>query len=143
MTADQSASFISRLFAEAFNQGDLAVVDDLLAPDYITHTTFGGAPHGSGGLKELIAMLRTAFPDLHCTVEDEISEDDRFAAHWMMGGKHEGVFLGSSPTGRRVEVQGIIFGRIANGRVVEDWTLIDQMSMLRQLRIIPPVKGNP
>ena len=112
------------------------------SPDHFTHTTFGGAPHGPGGLKWLIAMFRTAFPDLHCTVEDEISVDDRFAAHWTIRGTHKGLFLGNPPTGRPVEVQGIIFARTANGRIVEDWTLVDQLGILQQLGLIPPTIGH-
>ena len=140
MSTDRTESLIRRIFDEAFNQGNLAVVDELLSSDHFTHTAFGGVPHGPGGLKWLIAMFRTAFPDLHCTIEDEIREVDRFAAHWTMRGTHRGLFLGNPPTGRLVEVQGLIFARTANGRIVEDWTLVDQMGILQQLGIVPPPK---
>lgn len=68
MPTDRAESLIRRIFDEAFNQGNLAVVDELISLDHLAHTAFGGAPHGPGGLKWLIAMFRTAFPDLHCTV---------------------------------------------------------------------------
>ena len=130
----------ANLAVEAFNQGHLAVVDELLSPDYFTHTAFGGGSPGPVGLKWLIAMFRTAFPDLHCTVEGEIREGDQFAAHWMMNGTHRGLFMGNPPTGRQVNVQGMIFCRIENGRLVEDWTLIDQIGILQQLGLVPPVR---
>ena len=142
MLTDRTESLIRRLFDEAFNRGNLAVVDELLSPDHFTHTAFGGAPHGPGGLKWLIVMFRAAFPDLHCTVEDEIREGNSFAAHWTMRGTHRGLFLGNPPTGRPVAVQGIIFARTANGRIVEDWTLVDQMGILHQLGMIPPPSGH-
>lgn len=138
MPTDRTESIIGRIFGEAFNQGNLAVVDELLSSDHFTHTPFGGAPHGSRGLKWLIAVFRTAFPDLHCAVEDEIREGDKFAAHWRMRGTHKGLFLGNPPTGRPVEVQGIIFARTEDGQIIEDWTLVDQMGILQQLGIVPP-----
>lgn len=130
---------IFRIFDEAFNQGNLAVVDQVVSPNHFAHITFGGGPHGPGGLRWLIATFRTAFPDLKCTVEDEIREGDTVAARWMMRGTHQGLFLGNPPTGRPVEVQGIIFARISNGRIAEDWTLIDQMGILQQLGLVPPL----
>ena len=138
MPTGRSDSLIRRIFEEAFNQGDLAVADEVLTPDHFAHTAFGGAPNGPQGLKWLIAMFRTAFPDLHCTVEDEIQEGGQFAAHWTLRGTHKGSFLGNPPTGRSVVVQGIIFARTENGRMVEDWTLIDQLGILQQLGLVPP-----
>jgi steroid delta-isomerase-like uncharacterized protein len=140
MTINQTESLISCLFAEVFNQGNLAVMDELLSPDYFTHTAFGGASLDPRGLKWLIAMFRTAFPDLHCNVEDEIRDGNRFAAHWTMHGTHRGLFMGNSPTDRRVEVQGMIFGRIENGRITEEWILIDQLGILQQLGLVPPAR---
>lgn len=69
----------------------------------------------------MIIMFRTAFPDLHCIVEDEINEGHKSAAHWTMRGTHQGPFLGNPPTGRPIIVQGIIFAHIENGRITEDW----------------------
>jgi len=138
MSSTQFQSPIYRIFEEAFNQGNLDVVDEVLTHDHFTHNIFGGGPNGPQGLKCLIAMFRTAFPDLHCTLEDEIRQGDQLAAHWTMRGTHNGLFLGNPPTGRLVEVQGIIFASTVDGRIVEDWTLIDQMGILQQLGIVPP-----
>ena len=137
MSAIQFQTPIHRIFEEAFNQGNLAVVDELLTPDHLAHNAFGGVPNGPQGLKWLIAIFRTAFPDLHCIIEDEIREGDKFAAHWTMRGTHKGLFSGNPPTGRPIEVRGIIFGHISNDRIAEDWTLLDQMGILQQLGIIP------
>ena len=131
-------TLVKQLFEEAFNQGNLAKVDDVLAPDHYAHITIGGAPNGPQGLKLMIAIFRTAFPDLLCTVDDEIVEGDRFAVRWTMRGTHKGPFLGNQPTGGPVEMQGMIFARLENGRMVEDWTLIDQMGILQQIGVIPP-----
>jgi steroid delta-isomerase-like uncharacterized protein len=127
-----------RILDQAFNQGDLAIVDEVLAPDHHTHITIGGAPHGPQGLKLMIASFRLAFPDLYCTVEDEIVEGEKFAVRWSMHGTHRGMFLGNPPTGKQVDMLGIIFGRTENGRIIEDWTLTDQLGILQQLGIVPP-----
>jgi len=142
MPTDRSDSLIRRIFEEAFNLGHLSVVDELLSSDHLAHNALGGAPNGPQGLKWLIAMFRAAFPDLYCTVEDEIREGDQFSAHWTMRGTHKGSFLGNPPTGRPIKVQGIIFARVSNGRIVEDWTLVDQLGILQQLGLVPPPAGH-
>jgi steroid delta-isomerase-like uncharacterized protein len=131
-------SLVRRIFELAFNHGDLAIVDELLAPDSITHIPAWGMPASRMGLKLFIASLRIAFPDLHCAIEDEITIGDKFSAHWTMHGTHKGLFLGNPPTGRQVEVQGIIFAHFENGRIVKDWLLIDQLGILQQLGLVPP-----
>ena len=137
MASTQIQSPIYRIFEDAFNRGNLGVVDELLSYDHLAHNAFGGAPNGPQGLKWLIAMFRTAFPDLQCTVEDEISEGDKFAAHWTMRGTHKGLFMGNLPTGKQMQAHGIIFARFEQGMIVEYWMLIDQFGLLQQLGIIP------
>ena len=138
MSTDRKDSLIRRMVEHAFNQGVLTVVDELLAPDGITHIPSWGMPHTREGLKQLIALFRSAFSDLQCTVEDEIRVADSIAAHWTMRGTQTGLFLGNRPSNRRIVVQGMIFAHIQNGRIVEHWMLLDQMGMLQQLGIVPP-----
>jgi steroid delta-isomerase-like uncharacterized protein len=142
VSADRTDSLIRRLFEQAFNQGMVAVVDELVAPNSITYTPTWGMLNNREGFKRLIAMFRSAFPDLHCTVEDEITQGDKVAAHWTMCGTHTGLLLGNHPTRRPIVVQGMIFARTENGQIVEDWTLIDQMGMLQQLGIVPPPRSS-
>jgi steroid delta-isomerase-like uncharacterized protein len=123
---------------QGFNQGNLAVVEKLVAPDAISHHLGWGVPANRMGLKQLIAMLRTAFPDLHCSVEDEIFQDDKFAAHWKMRGTHKGPFLGNPPTNKPIVVQGIFYGCVQDRQVIENWVLLDQIGMLQQLGLVPP-----
>ncbi len=131
-------SIIRRILDKAFNQGDLAIVDECVAADIITHFECWGMPDDRMGLKLFIATFRTAFPDLHCTVEDEIQEGNKFAAHWTMRGTNQGPFMGNAPTGKPVSVPGIIYGRYENGRIAQDLMLMDQLGLLQQLGIVPP-----
>lgn len=137
MPATQFRSPIYRILEEAFNQGKMAVVAEVVTPDHFAHNAFGSVPNAPQGLKWLIAMYRTAFPDLHCTVEEEIREDDKFAYLWTMCGTHKGLFLGNPPTGKQMQTQGIIFARFEKEKIMEYQILIDQFGLLQQLGIIP------
>lgn len=137
MATTQTLSPIRLLFYEAFNQGNLAIVDEMLSSDHFAHNALSGAPNGPDGLKWLVAMFRAAFPDLHCNVDDEIRGGDKFSAHWTMRGMHKGLFMGYQPTGKQIQVHGIIFGKFENGMIVEYWMLIDQLRLLQQLGNIP------
>ncbi|MCJ7661801.1 MAG: ester cyclase [Anaerolineales bacterium] len=132
-----TASLIQRIFDLAFNQGDLAILDELVAGNSINHTMHRGMSTSRLGLKQLIAAYRTGFPDLLCTIEDEINKSDQVAALWTMSGTHKGFFMGNPPTGKQMQVQGIIFARLEGGMIVAYWMLIDQFGMLQQLGIIP------
>jgi predicted ester cyclase len=137
-----ASSIVRQLVEQAFNLGNLAVVDELVLLDAASHTPGWGLPANRLGLKQLIANLRAAFPDLHCTVADDIGRETRSAALWMLRGTHQGPFLGNMPSGRRVEVLGFVFAHIKNGRISEGWLLIDQISMLQQIGAVPPPSGN-
>ena len=131
-------SVLQRIFDHAFNEGNLAAIDELVAPDGISHHLSWGMPANRMGLKQLIAMLRTAFPDLQCSIEDEIIEGDKIAAHWALRGTHKGLFLGNSPTNKQILAQALIYARIENSQIIESWTMIDQMDIWQQLGLVPP-----
>ena len=130
-------SLIRRIYEEGFNQGNLSELDQLVTPGAVLSI----CPTVSGAwedLRQLIVTLRTGFPDLRCTVEQVIHEGDRVAVHWALCGTHTGPFLGHRPTNRRVEVQGVLHGRMTGKRLAEVWALIDRLSLLQQLGLVPP-----
>ncbi|MDQ6909246.1 MAG: ester cyclase [Actinomycetota bacterium] len=88
-------------------------------------------------MKELVAGLRSAIPDLHSPLLDVTAEDDRVAVRFSWRGTHGGEFDGISPTGRPVNVQGSALYRVAEGRIVEAWADFDTVSLLRQLGALP------
>ena len=89
----ETSSLLRRIFDQAFNQGNLAIVDEVVSVDVNSHLASWGMPASRLGLKQWIASIRTAFPDLSCTVEGEIGEGDKFAAHWMMARHTPGYVL--------------------------------------------------
>ncbi|MGD9894224.1 MAG: ester cyclase [Dehalococcoidia bacterium] len=92
-----------------------------------------GRPPGPAGVKQHIAMLRSAFPDLQVTIEDLIAEADRVVARLTMRGTHDGDFRGRTPTGRPVTWTGIVIYRLRDGRVVEQWSHFDTRALIEQI----------
>ncbi len=140
---EANKALVRRVVEEAYNQGNLAVVDEVAAPDAVSHGTPPGWPAGVEGARQFIVMWRTAFPDIHSTIEDQIAQGDRVVTRWTARGTHQGEMMGIPPTGRPVTVSGMTINRISGGRVVEDWTVVDQLGLLQQLGALPAPGGTP
>ena len=124
---------------EIWGDGNLALIDDYVADDYVEHNTAYPDPiQGPEGYKENVRMVRAAFPDMDVTTEDLIAEGDKVVARYTITGTHEGAFMGMEPTGETVAVEGISIGRLEDGQVVEGWSNIDVLGMLQQLGAIDP-----
>jgi steroid delta-isomerase-like uncharacterized protein len=123
-----------RYFEEAWNRGDVAVLDEILAPDYVNHTpSTPNPPPGPAGLKPIILAMRRAFPDLHYAIKDVISTEDAVTIRVVMTGTHRGDLFGLAPTGRRVRVDQINIEHIRDGRIVAHWRVTDELKLMRQL----------
>ena len=133
MSAENKA-IIRRLFDEVVNGGDLATIDELFAPTYFRQDPDSpGLPPGPEVFKQLITTYRTAFPDLHVTVDDLIdAEDDRVVVRWTARGTHQGEFLGMVPTGRPVVFTGISIYPLVGGKIAEDWVNRDTHGLKEQ-----------
>lgn len=130
-----------RLIEEVWNRGNFAVVDEVIASDYIGHSsTPAGETHGREGYKQFYATLREAFPDLQVTIADQIAEADKVVTRWTAHGTHKGEFQGIAPTGRQGAITGITIDRIANGKVVECWSNVDDLGMMRLLGVVPALE---
>ncbi len=130
---------IARRFYEAgWNQGNLAIFDELLAPNYVLHDPGFPEPiRGPEGFKQYYAGYRFAFPGNQITVEDYIAEGDTVVCRWTGHGTHKGELMGIAPTGKQVTVTGITIGRFVNGMFVESWSNFDALGMLQQLGVVP------
>jgi steroid delta-isomerase-like uncharacterized protein len=133
----QNRDTIERFAREAFNEGNLDVADEVYSPTYVYHG--GGSPEERTPeeVKRFVGLYRSAFPDLHTTVEDTISEGETVAYRWTARGTHEGELMGIAPTRREVEIIGITIARFADGKIVEEWNQFDQLGMLQQVGAIP------
>lgn len=136
MSTQPNKAFVRRYYDEVLNQRNLAVLDDLLAPTFVSYL-----PHGVGidrnQYMQAIRMSHAAFPDLHVTIEDQIAEDDKVVTRYRAQGTHAGGFAGIPATNKPVTVTAIHIHRLTNGKLVEHWEMIDLFGMLQQLGVIP------
>ena len=137
MSEENKAAF-RRIPEELFNSGNLDLADELFSSDYIEHAPVPpGWPSGLEGFKMFVAMLHTAFPDLHYTVENVLAEGELAAGHVTVRGTHQGEFLGIAPTGREVTWSETHVGRFENGKLVEYWGNSDDLGIMQQLGAVP------
>jgi steroid delta-isomerase-like uncharacterized protein len=138
MSTEENKAVIRRLIEEFINQGNTAVAEALVAEDHVALGPSPGQEQGREGLIATIARMRTAFPDLEWTIEDMIAEGDRVAVYFIWRGTHQGEFLGIPPTGKRVTVAGMGFDYCAAGQCKKSRVLMDSMSLMQQLGVVPP-----
>lgn len=133
--SEQNKVLVRETFDEIWNEGELTVIDESFASDYVGHST--KEIHGPEGAKQFVTMLLNAFPDYHYTVEDEIAEADRVVHRWTARGTHQGTFQGIPPTGKEIILTGTSIYRVAEGKLVEGWTTADLLGLLQQLGVAP------
>ena len=134
MSAEQNKALVRHMVEEMFNQGNIQRADDFLAPNFVEHEELpGGIPRNREGVKQLTAMLRSAFPDFKATIEDTVAEGEKVVIRMTWRGTHKGEFMGVPPTGRQVSFGVIDIIRIAGGKFVEHWGQIDSMGLMQQL----------
>jgi steroid delta-isomerase-like uncharacterized protein len=139
VSAEEHKTLIRRFVEEAFNRGNLDVVDEVYTPDYVGHNA--GDPEGvrgPEGVKQFVDLYRGAFPDIHTTIEDMVAEGEKVAYRWTARGAHRGELMGIAPTGHQVTITGITIERIAGGKIAETWNNFDRLGMMRQLGVAPP-----
>jgi len=138
MSTEENKAMVRRIFEEAINKGNLSVVDEVMASNYVYHFP-GQDVKGPEGFKQFIYMMRTAFPDLHITIDDMIAEGDRVATRETLRGTHKGDFMGIAATGKQVTFTGMVFVHFVGGKEVEAWGSMDQLGMMQQLGVVPPM----
>jgi steroid delta-isomerase-like uncharacterized protein len=134
MSTEQNKAMARQMIEEVISRGDLSRVDEYLAPDFVEREELPpGLPGGREGVKQLTAILHSAFPDFKATVDDLVAEGDKVVIRQTWRGTHRGEFMGVPPTGKSVSFGVIDVLRIAGGKVVEHWGLMDSMSLMQQL----------
>jgi steroid delta-isomerase-like uncharacterized protein len=137
MGAETNKEIIRRLAEEPW-RGNLDVIDEHVADDYVGHDPSQPEPlRGPAGVKQFVEAYRTAFRDVRITVEEQLAEGDTVATRWTGRGTHEGELMGIAPTGKEATVTGITISRLRNDKVVEEWTNWDTLGMLVQLGAVP------
>jgi steroid delta-isomerase-like uncharacterized protein len=137
MSAEESKAIVRRFWG-VWEEGNIDLVDELLAPDYINHTpATPDQPTGPEGVKAVVAMFRSGMPDLRVVIEDMIAEGDKVAVRYTLEGIHEGDLFGVPPTGQRLSIKSISVERVSDGKIREHWRVTDSLDMMQQLGVIP------
>jgi len=139
MSAEENKAILRREMVEVWNKGNLAVVDELVANNFVLHDPSQPTEvRGPEGLKQYVTAFRTAFPDLHITFEDQVAEGDKVATRITLRGTHKGELAGIPATGKQVTITSISIDRLEAGKFVETFVSSDTLGLLQQLGVIPP-----
>jgi steroid delta-isomerase-like uncharacterized protein len=130
---DRNKAIYQRYIQQVFNQGQLDLLDELLSPSYMYHEAPPGIVPGIEGIKQVVSMFRTAFPDLEITIDDQIAEGDMVCSRATTRGTHQGEIFGMPATGKVVTMTGLTLVRIVDRRIAESWVKNDVMALMNQL----------
>lgn len=135
---------VRRGFEEVWNQGKLSVIDEVNAPDLISHNTGRPDDIGVAAFKKFVTDARTAFPDVHFTIDELIAQGDTFAVRATITGTHTGLLAITGeipplpPTGKRINLAASIMLHLKGGKIAETWAVVDNLDFLGQLGVFSP-----
>ena len=136
-----NANTVRRFYDEVINGGNVGLIDELLAPDFVEHQEFPGIPPTRDGVKQFFTMWRAAFPDTKAKIELIVEQGDEVAVYGTWRGTHQGEFMGIPSTGKQIEVPSADFARFRDGLCVEHWGVFDGGIMMQQMGLIPEMAG--
>lgn len=136
MAEPRNVAVIGRFIEEVLNQGRLEVADEIVAEDFVELDPLPGQRQGREGLKEVIGMMRTAFPDLHWVVEETVVSGEKVVSRFTWTGTHRGTFLGIPATGKSVSVKGVVIDRVLDGKMTDSRILMDTFGLMQQLGVV-------
>src|ERR1700679_1959494 len=117
MSELENVKVIARFLEEVINQGRLEQADELVAVDFVELDPLPGQRQGREGLKEVIGMMRAAFPDIHWSADETVASGDKVVTRFTWTGTHRGAFLGVPATGKSVSVKGVVIDELAGGKL--------------------------
>jgi predicted ester cyclase len=144
MSTEANKAITRQVYQDIFGQGQMSLIDELCAADYIEHVppvTPGQPTRGPEALKALVSRIRTAFPDLRITIDVLLAEGDTVAVRSTWRGTHTGPFGPLPPTGKPAVWAVMDIGRIVEGKLVEHWGQPDLLGLLQQLGAAPVSMG--
>ena len=140
MSAEGNRTVFRRMLDEVIVGGNLSLMDDLVAHDFVNHNVVGtaeaSAAVGVDTFREEIRALRSAVPDIALDVVHLLADGDYVTAHLRARGTQTGAFAGIPPTGNKVEVASMSIVRFVDGKFAERWNLVDRYGLLEQLGVI-------
>ena len=138
--SDDAATF-RRVPEEVFNAGNLDLIDELFADDYVEHAAPPPFPPTREAVGMFVSALRAAFPDIRLEVLRQWQDGDMHIGWIRSHGTMTGEFMEMAASNTSATWEEIHIARFANGKIAEHWAVIDQLGMLTQLGFIPPMGG--
>lgn len=137
--SEANKALAHRFHMDIFQKGDLGTAGQLLTDDFRWHGGFAPPqdPCGPEGVKQVAQVVIGAFPDRQISHHEAIGEGDRVLIRWSMTGTHKGDLMDIPPTGKKMTLTGFDYFRMQGSKISEMWQEADQLSMLRQLGVIP------
>jgi steroid delta-isomerase-like uncharacterized protein len=134
MSSSEENQQVVRACFENAARGNFDALDEIVAPDYVLHPE--GA-RGPDGLKEMVQGYREALSDLRVSIDQQFTDGEYVATRITIRGTHDGDLMGTPATGKQVEFTGLTVSRIADGRIAEEWELVDTIGLLGQVGALP------
>lgn len=131
-----NAQLMHRAFEEIMQHGNVAIIDELFASDFVGHDTSGGT-FGREEFREGVLAMLAAFTDREVEIADQLECGNKVVTRWQASGVHSGAYSGIPATGCHVHLTGISIDRIAGSKIVESWEVTDDAGLLRQLGVTP------
>ena len=132
MSLEENKAII-RCIVDAFNEHDVALLDELVAPDFFDHDF---QLRGLESFKQTESMNYRVFPDSHRTICDIIAEGDKVWIRFEDTGTHTNEYRGIPPTVKKTTLTGVLIWRIVDGKVVEKRGVYDQLAFFKQVGVI-------
>jgi len=136
MSEAENIRTVGRFVEEVINQGRLEAADELVEENFVELDPLPGQSQGRQGLKDVIAMMRAGFPDLHWVIDETVAADDKVVSRFTWTGTQRGDFLGIPATGKAVTVHGVVIDRLSGGKMADSRILMDTFSLMQQLGVI-------
>ena len=137
MPEQENIAVLTRFIEEVINQGDFDAADEIVEENFVELDPLPRQRQGREGLKEVIGIMRAAFPDIHWVADETIASGDKVVTRFTWTGTHRGPFLGIPATGKHVTVKGVVIDRLSGRKMADSRILMDSLAMMQQLGVIP------
>lgn len=139
MSTEHNKAIARRWSEELWSRGNLAVADEIIAPDYVRHDPGDPFPaRGPEDVKRVVGMLRSMLADFSIEVEAMVAEGDMVVSRYTATATDTLGYMGMPATGKTIKTPAIQIFRFADGKIVESWAARDDLGTLRQLGHFPP-----
>ena len=130
---------VNRLTNEVYLGGDLSHWDELIDDDFVDHDPMPGMADDKKGQRDVAEMVIATFSNRKMAMHDLVETNDgRVVENWRMNGTHTGEAMGIPPSNQDISVRGMEIWRVADGKIVEHWGVVDISDVLEKAGLVPP-----